>query len=209
MTNWYTSDLHLNHVRLIESKFRNFDDEVAMNCKILENINTVVQPDDHLYILGDLSMSNQENDIYTEEWLKQIRCKTIIVIQGNHDRAKILDRLKEHKVITNWHPWLIIKDNAFHFEFNVAMFHHPVMDYHSSKEAVMCLHGHSHGTFKYPPVDLFDVGLDVWNFKPVTVEQVLSRYYGHHVNPFLGYRDTYLAWSEAYKEFWRKQDEQR
>jgi calcineurin-like phosphoesterase family protein len=201
MTKYYTADLHLNHARLTDIKFRNFDDEVAMNAKILENINATVGKDDILYILGDLCMSNEVNDAYVSEWLKAIRCNNIIIIMGNHDKASRLRILKEKKIIANWHYSKIINDTAFGLDFCIALFHHPVIDYHSGKEAATCFHGHSHGYLKQHPPDLFDVGVDVWDFKPVTAEQVLSRYFGDHPNPYIGYMDTFKKYQTEYKQF--------
>ena len=36
------------------------------------------------------------------------------------------------------------------------------------------LHGHSHGRLKPQPRQ-FDVGVDVWDFRPVTLDQILRR----------------------------------
>ncbi|MNW18401.1 hypothetical protein D3C71_2179590 [compost metagenome] len=35
------------------------------------------------------------------------------------------------------------------------------------------LHGHSHGQLKGMPRQ-FDAGVDVWDFRPVTVEEILA-----------------------------------
>ena len=209
MTNFYTSDLHLNHVRLIESKFRGFVDETYMNFKILDNINKRVKRSDTLFILGDLCMTNKLNDAYLEMWLKEIECYNIVVIRGNHDNVNTLQRLKDEHIIRNWHQFKTVKDTAFGIECNLALFHHPVIDYHTSQHCCACLHGHSHGMLKNAPPDLFDVGLDVFDFKPVTFEEILAKYYGHHPNPYIGYIDYVRQWKTAYKEFWEKQDEQR
>lgn len=185
MTTYYTSDLHLFHTNLIDSKFRDFDNDVDMNCRIIENINSKVKADDKLYILGDVVMSGKLREQMTTFWLKKINCKDIIVIAGNHDRAKALDAWKSQHVITNWHPWKVVKDTAFGVDVNIALFHHPVIDFHSNQNASICLHGHSHGMLPYKLPFLFDVGLDVFDFKPVTLEEILSKYYGYHPNPYI------------------------
>lgn len=207
MTIWYTSDLHLNHARLCEIKFRDFDNEVAMNYKILENICALVKPDDILYILGDLCMSNTVNDAFAAEWLTEIkkRCNCrIYVVKGNHDKSKSLDALKKAKIIEKWASWFIVNDDIDGVEFKVACFHHPVIDYHTGKEADACFHGHSHGMLQiYHPPDLFDVGLDAHDFKPVTAKQLIENRYPVSYAIDFYKRDVY-KYQQAYRSFIRQ-----
>lgn len=68
----------------------------------------------------------------------------------------------------------------------VALFHHPTLDHRAN----ICLHGHSHGMLSNAPIDLFDIGVDCWNYEPVTLEEVLSKYYGDIYNQAIGYLDA-------------------
>lgn len=52
--------------------------------------------------------------------------------------------------------------------------------------------------YKYP--NFFDVSLSVWQ-KPVTIEQVLCKRFGHCVNPYMGYLDYIRTYANAYKSF--------
>ena len=184
MTNYYTSDLHFNHENLIKSGFRKFESVSQIDDLIINNINKKIKANDTLFILGDLMMSHSEQ--FLESALKCIKCRNKFVILGNHDRLIILNELKEKNVIDNVKPWATVKDKAFDVEINVALFHHPVLDH----RADICLHGHSHGMLKNHPIDLFDVGVDCWNFEPVTLEEILSKYYGTYPNPTIGYLEA-------------------
>ena len=58
-----TSDCHFNHVNIIkyESETRGmFADPAEMNEKIISNWNSVVSPEDTVYVLGDFAMGLPE-----------------------------------------------------------------------------------------------------------------------------------------------------
>lgn len=211
MTNYYTADLHLNHERLIQNSFRSsFDSIEQLNDTILSNINDTVRTSDSLYILGDLTLSSKRNDAFLIEWLSKINCFNIFVVQGNHDNQSLLQYLKDNKIISNYYPWKVVHDRAFNIDINVMCHHYPVLDYHCPASASICLHGHSHGQCAgaHPP-DLFDVGVDSNNFKPVTIEQLLSNYYGHYSNPYLGYLDYRNTWKQNFESFCKELDKER
>ena len=47
---WFTSDLHFSHDRDFVWQERGFNSIQEMNEKIIENFNSVIEPDDILYI---------------------------------------------------------------------------------------------------------------------------------------------------------------
>ena len=53
---YFTSDLHLNHARIIELANRPFGSVEEMNDTIIGNINDTVGADDTLWVLGDVCM---------------------------------------------------------------------------------------------------------------------------------------------------------
>lgn len=209
MTIWYTADLHINHTNLLKTKFRKFAAIGHMNSEILYNINRWVKPEDKLYILGDLCIHSAYNQLILEKHLRDVRCNYICVIKGNHDKSSVLQELKEKNLIHDYCDQKVITDKAFGLTVNVALFHYPVIDYHSKLDPDMCLHGHSHGTLQPRRPDLFDVGVDSWNFRPVTLEQILSKYYGDHPNPYIGFKDAKDTYNEMYKEFYKQYEGRR
>lgn len=187
MTVYYTSDWHLNHANLIKRKVRHFDSIEDQNELILKSINDTVGTNDTLFILGDLTMPNSVNTQYLYEFIRKINCKNLFVVKGNHDKTDVLNYCKIKGLIYNWDYTKVYTDNAFSMPITVMLSHYPLRDYHSAQEPTICIHGHSHGMLLPRPVDCFDVGVDVWNFKPVTLEQILSTYYGDHANPYTNY----------------------
>lgn len=97
---WVTSDTHYGHRNITGPKvsrwssgYRDFKDVPEMNAHIVKQINKVVKEDDLLYHLGDWSFGGIE-----EIWnfRKQLRCKNIILLLGNHD-----EHILENKKLPN------------------------------------------------------------------------------------------------------------
>lgn len=203
MTIYHTSDLHLNHAKLIKTGFREDDSLAEMNERILDAINSTVGKEDTLYIHGDLIMSNLKNDALLAEWLKKLICKHVVVIKGNHDKVKTLLHLKSNHIIQNFHNQLAIEEDAFSSKVQVFLSHFPTLD----NRCLINLHGHSHGTLEEMRVpELFDVGIDVFN-KPVTLEQILEHYYGDHANPLTGFIEDKNRYTELYSQFHKQYKE--
>lgn len=88
---FFTSDLHYSHRNICygtsswdnkEKNCRMFDTIEEMNYQIIKSINDVVGQDDELYFIGDWSFGGIQN-IWNIR--KQIICKNIHMIYGNHD----------------------------------------------------------------------------------------------------------------------------
>ena len=50
---WFSSDLHFNHNRQFIYQARGFETLEEMNQTIIERFNSLVKPEDDLYLLGD------------------------------------------------------------------------------------------------------------------------------------------------------------
>ena len=55
---YFTSDLHLDHNKDFIYKERGFDNIGSHDIAILKNWNSVVTPDDIVYVLGDLMLGD-------------------------------------------------------------------------------------------------------------------------------------------------------
>ena len=111
---WYfTADLHLGHANIIKYCKRPFlsieqlklcdwiekklvhpqevkvDKETVekMDQTIIDSINTVVDKDDNLVIIGDFCLS--KNSTLAVQYRDRIACKNIYLILGNHDDRKV------------------------------------------------------------------------------------------------------------------------
>lgn len=88
---WFISDTHYWHKNITygesvwpekEKNCRRFDTTQEMSRHIVKQINTYVKEDDILFFLGDWCFGGIAN---IWNFRKQLRCKTIHFVHGNHD----------------------------------------------------------------------------------------------------------------------------
>ena len=157
---WFTADLHLDHEAIIDSCERPFMNKDKMNNTLIRNINKCVKPEDVLYILGDLTMHGPTKKDRIEQFINQIN-GTKILILGNHDRLKAMDYvdLGFQSVHTSLH--LVEQD--------LYLIHDPSSVIIIRDKTWLC--GHLHTFFKQHK-NAINVGVDVWNYKPVSLEEI-------------------------------------
>ena len=68
---YVTSDTHFGHDKDFIYGPRGFASEEAASCGIVENINSLVDKDDELYILGDIVLGNNK----AKEYIRFLTCK--------------------------------------------------------------------------------------------------------------------------------------
>jgi len=56
---------------------------------------------------------------------------------------------------------------------SLVLCHYPFRSWRGMDKGSVNLHGHSHGRLK-PQLRQFDVGVDVWGFRPVTLPTILD-----------------------------------
>jgi calcineurin-like phosphoesterase family protein len=86
---WFTSDLHLFHANCIAYCDRPFSDVDDMNAGLLARWNEVVRPDDHVVILGDLTLKNPAPNGVPAPWLAEWLAAAHgmkELFAGNHDK---------------------------------------------------------------------------------------------------------------------------
>jgi calcineurin-like phosphoesterase family protein len=163
MTIFVTADTHFNHDNIRKYCDRPFDSVEEMNRRMIENWNNRVQSGDDVYHLGDFGWGSHAS---LHNILDQLNGR-IYFIRGNHDKSikkALADRfvwVKDyHELTTHGYP-------------KICMFHYPLRTWRSKHHGSYCLHGHSHGKLPAPPGELtVDVGVDVWNYSPVSLEEI-------------------------------------
>ena len=97
---WFTSDTHYFHKNIAGSKvskwksgYRDFEDEKEMSRHLVKVFNQTVAEEDVLYHLGDWSFGGIQN---IWNFRKQLRCKNIHLILGNHD-----EHIRSNKELPN------------------------------------------------------------------------------------------------------------
>lgn len=203
---YFTSDTHFGH-KNISSKnesnwnegFRDYNSLKEMNEDLVKSINQVVGEDDILYHLGDWSFGGIEN---IWNFRKQIRCKNIHLILGNHDH-----HIEENAVLPNVistepygsvfvdgkntdpeYPNYVEAQRLFssvsHYkEVKIngrifVLFHYGLRVWHGSHKGWIHLYGHSHDTL--PPYGKsMDTGADtairiLGKPRPFAISEIVS-----------------------------------
>ena len=172
---WFTSDTHFSHTPEFLWGPRGFSNVSEMNETIIERWNGVVKPEDIVYHLGDVMLSD---NITGMECFKRLNGQ-IFLIYGNHDtdtRKNLLFTELRGKMLGGWYAWLIKYD-----KFSIYMSHYPTLtanyDEKHFNQHVINLHGHTHqqANFLYPNNPfMYHVGVDSHNCTPVHIDEVMA-----------------------------------
>lgn len=161
MANFVTSDNHFFHSNIIKflpsRKVFNSCDE--MNEAMINNWNSVVQPNDNVFNLGDMFFTNDINKI--KSVISRLN-GNIHLIYGNHDKI-----LKKNNLFKTQTEYLEIKHNGK----NIILFHYPIENWNKMHYGSIHLHGHAHGTTKTSINNRIDVGVDCFNFTPINLNE--------------------------------------
>lgn len=156
---FFTSDLHLGHKNIIQLSNRPFSTIEEMNQQLIYNYNYLVKEGDTVYDLGDFSFRKPD------EFLDQLKVKPIR-IKGSHDHD-----IKEPRMLV-----LKLKNEYDQYgdPLTITLCHFAMRSWEISHYGSWHLFGHHHGLL--PPYGLsFDVGVDCWNYYPVSLEQVREK----------------------------------
>lgn len=139
MNTFIGSDFHWGHTNILKynATTRPYNDVHHMNESMVLEWNTIVSPDDKVYMLGDISFMSVDK---TVEYLK--RCNgTKILVAGNHDH-KLLKHDNFRECFEEIHNYLEVNYNGT----SIVMCHFPFAAWNKSHKGGINLHGHLHGS---------------------------------------------------------------
>jgi calcineurin-like phosphoesterase family protein len=208
---WFTADLHLGHKNILKHQPNRIE---AMSLKdendieghdkyIISMWNEKVQPNDEVYILGDMIMGSQQTALYYIDKLKSKGCKIHLVV-GNHDKSirNMVNKFDSINLIKRE----VFKKNEFPFllnDFEVIMSHYPFKSWEGKCRGSMNLYGHIHDNALWVDEDddlCLNVGLDskYSNCRLFSLEEI----YGFYVNKLNGMKPKeYLNYVTKKNEF--------
>lgn len=170
---FYTSDLHFGHKNILEYENRPFKDVDEMNRVLVENWNRKVRKNDEVYILGDFGFVKGEE---ANRLLDQLNGRKYL-IRGNHD-SYFLNHSKFDSTKFEWvKDYATVKDHGI----RIVMFHYPLAVWDGMQHDDLHFYGHIHSNantdhplyYDLGP-NAFNVGCDVRNYEPVTLEELFS-----------------------------------
>lgn len=188
--NYYIADTHFGHFNIIKHDANNgckkFSSIEEHDNLIIENWNSVVKQTDNVYILGDFSWLYGRE---TKEIIEKLNGQKFL-IKGNHDRWSKDGACK--KLFQGIYDIKQIEDNGR----QVILSHFPIMMWSGQHRGVIHLYGHVHNTpeeqdfqefvkiideriklrdgERYKPVRAYNVGCMKWDYKPVTLDEILG-----------------------------------
>ncbi|MEM4260929.1 MAG: metallophosphoesterase family protein [Candidatus Woesearchaeota archaeon] len=174
MKTFFTADTHFSHRNIIRYCNRPFKDEKEMDETLITNWNSVVRSEDVVYHLGDVGFTN-EDKLY--QILKRLNGK-IHLIYGNHDKIIRKSNLLQSRFeSTNELKKVYIQDmNHPKGRHEITLCHYAMRVWDKSHHGSFHLFGHSHGSLSDDPNSLsLDVGVDNWNFKPVSFNEIIEK----------------------------------
>lgn len=170
---YFSSDLHLNHPKDFIYQPRGFDNIYEMNEAIINNFNSIITPEDDLYLLGDNFLGELEPGI---ELFRRLPGK-IHLIWGNHDTARRQEALTACPNVVEVIGYAtIIKYQKYHFYLS----HFPTCttnfdDYEKPlKQRTLCLSGHTHSKELFEPCGSYNVAIDAHDCYPVFIDKIIN-----------------------------------
>lgn len=170
----------------------NQDTIIEMNETMIRNWNEVVKPEDEIYCLGDFSLAFRPVELYSSRLMGKK-----YLIPGNHDfchgankksrnpenKAKWISKYREH-------GWTVLPEFNTRFFEGLGWVNLTHMPYKGDStderfqnwrmaddgKVLLCGHIHSHWLTKSTSNGtlMVNVGVDVWNMKPVSLEQLVE-----------------------------------
>lgn len=163
---WLTSDWHLGHKNIIHLSNRPFKTIEQHDEFIVRRFNELVQPDDIVWILGDISF-NQSYKNYADLF-SRLNGK-ISVVLGNHDNRQHLLKCKQDGLIQDVRESKILNvgDKTIHLT------HYPLREWHKFYKGGLHAYGHCHGNIPDYGKST-DVSLECWEYEPVEVQEFIQ-----------------------------------
>lgn len=157
---FYISDTHLSHKNVLHLTNRPFQNIHEMNEEIVRRWNSVVTNADTVWHLGDFAWA-QKGSMFFERLNGR---KHLIV--GNHDPKDTLTC-----------PWLSVNDYRVIDDAGrqVVLFHYPIYSWYRRNHGSIHLHGHVHGRPTGIRGSIFDVSVEVQDYTPRTLEEIMQR----------------------------------
>lgn len=154
---WFTSDTHFGHTNIIKYTGRPFKDATHMNEELIKRWNSKVQDGDIVFHLGDFCLGK---GVEIKRFMERLNGQ-VIWIKGNHDSETIINDMVIRHGGHYWH--MAHSPDDCHGEYNLC--------------------GHVHERWKIKRQKngrvFVNVGVDVWNFYPIDINDILNLINGH------------------------------
>jgi calcineurin-like phosphoesterase family protein len=164
MGTFFTADQHFGHGGALGFYRRPFASVGEMDEAMVARWNESVGPEDEVWHLGDFAWRAKPARI--AELLHALHGRKHLVAGNNDDEAARAAP-----------GWASVRDYA-ELECDgtpLVLCHYPFRTWRNMAKGWIDLHGHSHGRLR-PLARQCDVGVDAWDFRPVTLDAIRARF---------------------------------
>ena len=171
MTTYFTADTHFCHSNILKFCQRGFVAIDDMNEGLIEKWNLRVGDDDDVFVLGDFSFRAKKGTI--APIFRRLKGKKHLII-GNHDNPEVIG--------LPWNSTPVIYRELRLDAADLILSHYPMRSWNRMYHGSVHLFGHTHGhVVDYQ--NACDVGVDNWNYEPVTLDEIKLKMQGAAQNP--------------------------
>jgi calcineurin-like phosphoesterase family protein len=167
---YFTADWHLQHGNIIPYCNRPFKDANQMDTALFRNSNEIVEDTDEIWNLGDVTMKSAGYAGSIKKLVERFKGHKHLVL-GNHDNWKMHNYLEIGFETIHSAMWFEHADWKFVLVHDPALY---TVFENSGDTIVLC--GHIHRLFKHllPEKRIINVGVDVWDYYPVSMTSILE-----------------------------------
>ena len=158
---FFTADTHFNDPRVLRIDRRPFADLADHDAALIDRWNAVVGPDDIVWHLGDFA----RGDAAAKAALLSRLNGRKQLVTGNNDDADTI-------AAPGWETVQAYRELTID-DRRIVLCHYAFRTWNGMGKGAIDLHGHSHGRLK-KMTRQFDVGVDAWDFRPVTLDEMLA-----------------------------------
>ena len=161
----FTADTHFGHGGALGLFRRPFPSVAAMDEALVEAWNAAVTPGDTVWHLGDFAVRPKPERL--ADLLARLNGTRHLIVGNNDGEAA--------RACAGWastRDYAEITDEAT--GRRLVLCHYPLRSWNGMHRGAVNLHGHSHGRLAPTMTRQFDVGVDVRDFRPVTLATLLA-----------------------------------
>jgi len=163
LTVWFTADTHFGHGGALGRFKRPFGSVAEMDEALIARWNESVGARDEIWHLGDFA------NRLTAQQMADVLARlngTKHLVTGNNDGPETM-------ALAGWASVQAYREIELG-GVRLVLCHYPFRTWNGMYKGAYDLHGHSHGQLAGMTRQV-DVGVDVWDFRPITLEMIRAR----------------------------------
>lgn len=180
---FFISDFHLFHQNVIRFDNRPFTNLDEMHEAIIKGWNEVVEANDVVIYLGDLSFAKAGQMGEVKSILNRLN-GTIHFVLGNHDNFQEIKKMPRFSSVNDY---LEVRITHFSEDLNkietlFCCMHYPIYSWNKAHHGTFMVHGHSHGNLHhgedasfYVNRKVIDVGCMLLDYTPISYKEIMEK----------------------------------